>query len=230
MIYITGDTHGSPARLSRETMPFAERWTKRDSLIVCGDFGYLFTGGSKEELALRELSFRPYNILFVDGNRENFDLLAEYPTVQWKGGLAQRIRRNVYHLMRGQVYEIEGHTLFTMGGGYSIDQSRRYEGVDWWKAEMPTAEEYALARANLIRFGNDVDYVITHAAPLQVMRQIFGELEGERELNVFLQWVLENVSYKRWYFGHMHMDTPLENRLYAMFLSVRELPTGNLVW
>ena len=59
MIYITGDTHGSPARLSRESMPFAERWTKRDTLIVCGDFGYLFTGGPKEELALRELSFPP---------------------------------------------------------------------------------------------------------------------------------------------------------------------------
>ena len=87
MIYITGDTHGSPARLSRESMPFAERWTKRDTLIVCGDFGYLFTGGPKEELTLRELSFRPYTILFIDGNRENFDLLGAYPPAPWKGGM-----------------------------------------------------------------------------------------------------------------------------------------------
>ena len=230
MIYITGDTHGSPARLSRETMPFAERWTKRDTLIVCGDFGYLFTGGPREELALRELSFRPYNILFVDGNRENYDLLDTYQPVPWKGGMARRIRRNIYHLTRGQVFEIEGHTLFTMGGGYSIDQSRRYEGVDWWKREMPSREDYATARKNLNRYGNDVDYIITHAAPEKVMKQVFGDHDGERELNDFLQWTMDNVSYKRWFFGHLHMDAPLDNRLYAMFLSVRELTTGNIVW
>ena len=96
MIYITGDTHGSQARLSRETMPFADRWTKRDTLIICGDFGYLFNGGPKEELALRELSFRPYTIAFVDGNHENYNLLANYPAIAWRGGMARRIRRNVW--------------------------------------------------------------------------------------------------------------------------------------
>lgn len=230
MIYITGDTHGSPARLSRETMPFADRWTKRDTLIVCGDFGYLFAGGAREELALRELSFRPYTILFVDGNHENFHLLNTYPPVRWKGGMARRIRRNIYHLMRGQVFELEGNTLFTMGGGYSIDRLRRYEGVDWWREEMPSPEEYALARRNLAFHDMDVDYIVTHAAPEKVMDQIFRDHEGERELNDFLQWVMDHTNYKRWFFGHLHMDTQMENRMYAMFLSVRELTTGNLVW
>jgi len=230
MIYITGDTHGSPARLSRESMPFAERWTKRDTLIVCGDFGYLFTGGPKEELTLRELSFRPYTILFIDGNRENFDLLGAYPPAPWKGGMARRIRRNIYHLMRGQVYELEGHTFFTMGGGYSLDQSRRFEGVDWWPTEMPNAQEYALARENLARCDFDVDYILTHAAPETIMKQFFSAHEQEQELNAFLQWVMDHVAYKRWYFGHLHMDAPLDHRLYAMFLAVRELTTGNLVW
>ncbi len=230
MIYITGDTYGSPARLSKETMPFANRWTKKDTLIVCGDFGYLFYGGPREELTLRELSFRPYTIAFVDGNHENFNLLKECPLVTWRGGTARRVRRNIYQLMRGEVYEMEGHTLFTMGGGYSIDRSRRHEGVDWWPEEMPGAEEYANARRNLEKCDHHVDYVITHTAPLSVIGQIFGEYEGERELNLYLQQVLDTVSYKRWYFGHLHMDAPLDNNLYAMFLSVRELNTGNVLW
>lgn len=230
MIYITGDTHGSAARLSRETMPFAERWTKRDTLIVCGDFGYLFTGGPREELALRELSFRPYNIAFVDGNHENFDLLGGYPAMEWRGGQARRIRRNIYHLLRGQVYEMEGHTLFTMGGGYSIDHARRYEGVDWWPAEMPSPEEYTAARKALARCGNDVDYVVTHAAPERVMKQIYADHEGERELNEFFQWMVDNVTYKRWYFGHLHMDLAMDDHLYAVFTHVRELTTGNIMW
>ena len=100
MIYITGDTYGSPARLSKETMPFANRWTKKDTLIVCGDFGYLFYGGPREELILRELSFRPYAIAFVDGNHENFNLLKACPLVTWRGGTARRVRRNIYQLMQ----------------------------------------------------------------------------------------------------------------------------------
>jgi predicted phosphodiesterase len=230
MIYVTGDTHGSLARLSTDSMPFASRWTRKDTLIVCGDFGFLFSGGTREETALRELSFRPYTILFVDGNHENFGLLDTYKPIPWKGGMARRLRRNIYHLMRGQVFELEGHTVFTMGGGFSIDRSRRYKGVDWWPAEMPGPEEYAEARKNLEHCDHNVDYIITHTAPERVMLQIFGEHEGEKELNDFLEWVLTNVSYKRWYFGHLHMDAPLDNNLYAMFLSVRELTTGNLVW
>ena len=166
----------------------------------------------------------------MDGNHENFNLLNNIEPAPWKGGLARRIRRNVYHLMRGQIYEIEGHTIFTMGGGFSIDQSRRYEGVDWWRAEMPSEDEYALARENLARCDCDVDYILTHAAPEKVMKQFFSDHDGERKLNDFLQWVMDNVAYKRWYFGHLHMDAPLENRMYAMFLSVRELTTGNVVW
>jgi hypothetical protein len=230
MLYITGDTYGSPARLSKETMPFANRWTKKDFLIVCGDFGFLFAGGTREELALRELSFRPYTILFVDGNHENFNMLAACPIVHWKGGLARRVRRNIYQLLRGQVYEIEGKTIFTMGGACSIDRVRRHEGVDWWPEDMPSAQEYALARENLDKCSRNVDYVITHTAPETVMSQIYGEHECEKELNGFLQWVMDSVAYRRWFFGHLHMDAALENNLYAMFLSVREVETGNVVW
>ena len=230
MIYVTGDTYGSPARLGVEAMPFSSRWTKQDTLIICGDFGYLFNGNTREELTLRELSFRPYTILFVDGNHENFDMLGGYAPVRWKGGMARRIRRNVYHLMRGQVFELEGHTLFTMGGGCSIDRARRYEGVNWWPAEMPNAEEYQLARKRLLGCDRNVDYIITHTAPESVMRQVYGDHAGEQELNDFLQWVMDNVAYKHWYFGHLRMDAPLDSRMYAMFLAVRELTTGNIVW
>ena len=230
MIYVTGDTHGSPARLSKDSMPFADDWSRKDTLIVCGDFGYLFNGSSREELLLRELSFRPYNICFLDGNHENFDMLAQYEPTPWKGGMARKIRRNIYHLMRGQVYDLDGSRIFTKGGGDSIDKSRRYEGVDWWAAEMPSPEEYQTARRNLKACGMKADYILTHAAPESTMNQFFRDHEGERELNLFLQWVKDNVSYKRWYFGHLHMDAALEDNQYALFLSVRELTSGDLLW
>jgi hypothetical protein len=230
MIYVTGDTHGNPARLGADAMPFSRNWTKQDTLIVCGDFGYLFSGGPREEKTLRELSERPYTIAFTDGAHENFDMLAACPPAHWNGGVAGRVRRNIYHLQRGQVYKIEGHTVFAMGGGYSVDRARRDEGVDWWPAEMPSAEDYWRARRSLGHYGRKVDYIITHAAPESVMARITGDYEGERELNGFLQWVMDNVSYKRWYFGHLHMDVAMDNNLYAMFLGVRELTGGETVW
>lgn len=230
MIYITGDTHGMPVRLSLESMPFSQRWTKKDTLIVCGDFGYLMNGTTREELFFRELSFRPYTICFIDGNRDNHDMLKAYPVTQWQGGKVHRIRRNVFHLMRGEVFQLEGKRVFTMGGGYSVDKIRRFQGVDWWPEELPSEAEYQAAWRRLDEEGRKVDYILTHTAPLSVMEGLYPVCEEERPLNMFLDKVKREVSYKRWYFGHIHMDIALEHRMYAMFTTVRELESGNLVW
>lgn len=229
MIYVTGDTHGKQSRLSRDGMPFASDWGEDDYLIVCGDFGYLFNGTQREELFLRDLSFRPYTICFLDGNHENFTLLDALPVTTWKGGQVHKLRHNVIHLMRGQIYSICGRTIFTMGGGYSIDRYRRQEGSNWWPREMPSKEEYQEALRNLEKVNLRVDYVLTHAAPEQVMNLYLSDLDEERELNEFLDWIRRNVEYKRWYFGHVHMDDELVGGLTAIFMSYRELETGKII-
>ena len=48
-------------------------------------------------------------------------MLAELPTKEWHGGTAQFVRPSVIHLLRGQIYDIQGKTFFTMGGGSSHD-------------------------------------------------------------------------------------------------------------
>ena len=46
MIYFTGDTHGDKERLSK----FALKQLKSgDTLIVCGDFGFLWDESKKEK-------------------------------------------------------------------------------------------------------------------------------------------------------------------------------------
>ena len=57
----------------------------------------------------------------MDGNHENFDLLNAYPGKEWRGGRVHEVRPHVLHLMRGQVYVIDGLTWFTMGGAASHD-------------------------------------------------------------------------------------------------------------
>ncbi len=85
MIYITGDTHGEIGHFSKLVMDGEHKWTAKDTLIVCGDFGFIWHNPEDEEnyaedqKRLDTLAKKPYRILFVDGNHENFDLLYTYP-------------------------------------------------------------------------------------------------------------------------------------------------------
>ena len=46
MIYITGNTHGDIKRFETEQ---TKKFTSEDYLIICGDFGFIWNGGKKEE-------------------------------------------------------------------------------------------------------------------------------------------------------------------------------------
>ena len=127
MIYITGDTHGEFG-LRFNTTNFYEqnKMTKNDFLIICGDFGGIWDVGwesKREKHWLDWFEERSYTLLFIDGNHENFDRLNGYKEKEWNGGKVHEIRPHILHLMRGQVFEISGKTLFTFGGASSHDIS-----------------------------------------------------------------------------------------------------------
>lgn len=81
--------------------------TRDDYVIVCGDFG-VWHPDNTEKWWFRWLSEKNFTLLFVDGNHENFDRLYsdEFEIVDFHGGKAHRICENVYHLMRGYVFEL----------------------------------------------------------------------------------------------------------------------------
>ena len=106
MIYITGDTHADFSRLYQA--PFShiderEQGADPHYVIICGDFGGVWNESVQQTAELDKLNDRPFTTLFLDGNHENFDLLATYPEENWHGGKVQVIRKNVLHLMRGQI-------------------------------------------------------------------------------------------------------------------------------
>ena len=102
-IFITGDTHGDFTRFKKEVFYEQAELTKEDCAIICGDFGGIWDGSANERYWLDWLEQKTFTTLFVSGNHENFDLLAEYPVEDWCGGKVQRIRPSVIHLMRGQI-------------------------------------------------------------------------------------------------------------------------------
>lgn len=104
MIYITGDCHREYRRFNTQNFPEQKEMTKEDYVIVCGDFGgvWSFEKEDKEEKHLLDwLEEKPFTTLYVDGNHENFDRLYGYPIENWQGGKVHKIRPSVLHLMRG---------------------------------------------------------------------------------------------------------------------------------
>ncbi len=226
MIYITGDTHGRIEQICGNEALSALR--EGDHLIVCGDFGFVFeTHGTMSFFAeyedIQRLEALPYNVLFVDGNHENFERLNSYPEEIWNGGRVHRIGKNILHLMRGQVFEIEGKRIFTMGGAHSIDKYVRTEGISWWCDEIPNEKELAEAKENLAKYGNTVDCVITHTAPSNFAAALgFDISDDEMPLTELLDWMLENITFRRWYFGHFHTDRRIDDSAFAMFNCVEQ--------
>jgi len=237
MIYITGDTHGNQYKWVEQIEPVL---SSGDMIIVNGDFGIGFWNGRywSEEAFFDFISEQEYTVLFVDGNHENFDKLNSYPVEMWNSGKVHKIRHNLMHLMRGEVYCIDGITIFAFGGGYSIDKYRRQENISWWPQEMPSEEEYRNAEQNLKKVNDQVDYIITHTAPsesvyyLSTIRRlgIKNDVSEERPLTAFLDDIQRRVSYRHWYFGHFHVDAELWRNQTAMLNTVRELESGKAVY
>ncbi len=228
MIYVTGDTHKLhdfvKLRIFAEKNP---QLTKDDYVIIAGDFVAVWNEQTLEQ-DLKPYEELPFTVLFVDGNHENFALLNSYPVSRWNGGKVHMVRSDIIHLMRGQVFEIEGKTIFTFGGATSTDKHFRSEGVSWWKEEMPSYEELDEGIANLKRYGNKVDCIITHSCGERAL--MYPPMStrtfqtGRYPENQMLAYFEDIVDYKKWYFGHYHMDGRLNDKMTVLYQNV--VPLG----
>ena len=235
-IFVTGDTHGmlDIYHILPDSFNQADELTRDDYLIVAGDCGVLFYPEMADnQKVLKIVSELPYTLLWVDGNHENFDLIEQYPLEQWNGGLIQKISENCFHLMRGNYYTIDGTSIFAFGGGISIDRKWRREHVSWWPQELPNTQEYDLGLDNLKKHQNKVDCIITHAAPISVMKGIFGgtgfsfeEGKGEIPLDTYLEELKNTIDYKQWYLGHLHKDdeeTFKNERITLLYQDIKQI-------
>lgn len=147
------------------------------------------------------------------------------------------------HLMRGQVFTINGKTFFTFGGAQSHDISDgiletddpriakwqydyckmfRINHISWWQEELPSQKEMDEGIENLAKYDNKVDYIITHCPPtktLDVMnmsRGFFDKLKSDR-LTDYLQEIQENIQYGEWYCGHMHENNRYKDDITVLY-------------
>ena len=225
-IFITGDIHGYPIRLADENLDKKLiSFGKSDKLIICGDFGLPWYNDEEDFQCLEWLSKRPFEILFIDGNHENFDLLNSFPTEKRYGGQVHKIRDNVYHLMRGEVYVIEDRSFFAFGGASSYDKNLRERHISWWAEEVFNKEEKENAFSNLDRVGFAVDYVITHTAPQRFVEPLLVHLQDVSSCPVatFLEELSYKINWGKWYFGHFHIDRSIDDKITCLYEQIEKL-------
>lgn len=243
--FVTGDTHGEidTGKLSNRNFTTHKELTKDDYLIITGDFGCCWYGDKNiettnpgYEVPPRHRTFvgkdyymldwyqsKNFTTLFVDGNHENHKLLNTFPVEEWNGGLVHRIRPTVIHLMRGQVYTIDGKKFFAMGGAKSSDIERRTPDASWWEEELPSEEEIQTAIANLDKHNWKVDYVITHCCGNTMLNKFDTRHYKTDVLTDFLEEIDQKLDYKMWYFGHHHIDEQLDDKHKALYRDIVEI-------
>ncbi len=277
-IYVTGDTHGSKSlgrhsvdgfipRLNPQNFPEQQTMTKEDVVVICGDFGGVWStsrftfehhGESAEEsYALNWLNERPFTTVFVPGNHENYDRLTGiknekllqswmyhqmpdedkrsfrngYPKGRWCGGPVRILRESVLMLEDG-VFEINGRRCFVYGGANSHDISAgilhpenyateaefkkayagmhglfRVAGISWWNQERSSKEREESALAVLEQYDRTVDFVFSHTCSSSDL-MLCGRGDVHR-INQFLEQLQEKLTYRHWFFGHLHENYDL---------------------
>lgn len=214
-------------------------------MIVCGDFG-LWHDNKTERWWLNWLEEKNFTILFVDGNHENFDrLYSEFEVVDFHGGKAHKIRENIYHLMRGYVFDLCDKKFFAFGGASSHDiddgildrkdfqsdrelvneynrrtrrgKMLRINHVSWWKEEMPSPEEMAFGLKKLNDNKNDVDFIVSHCAPSHVAASISAGTYKPDMLTNYFETISQTVNFKKWFFGHYHNDIAVDDKFILLY-------------
>ena len=218
-IYISGDTHGIQdagklARIRKDDI------SEDDYIIICGDCGVLWHEDFTKEFVEFFESLKA-TVLFIDGNHENYDMLNALPVVEILGGKAHKVSERIYHLLRGEIFTIGGRTFLAFGGADSHDKVFRIPHKSWWKEERITEQNTLDATNNLQKYGNKVDYVLTHSPSPKFKEKIIDELvQCGEEIPYYLrdkllkntpsEWQIDKlekiVEYRAWFSGHLHAD------------------------
>lgn len=195
MIYFISDLHGG------EFMAGLEKYVsvaqKDDLLVILGDIGINFEKTEENRRFTEYFESLDINVAFLDGNHENHPYIASFPEDTWCGAKVHRISKNIVHLIRGNVYEIEGKSFLVMGGCKSSPKWKEM-GL-WFEGEEPSDAELSLAYYNLEKYGGKIDYILTH----KYFRER-PEPSPRLTLEGLQNYIDDNVTYRHWYSGHWH--------------------------
>ena len=192
--------------------------TKEDILVIMGDAGFVWCNGPTEHFWLDFLDNKPWTTFCVLGNHENYDMIEQFPTTTFGGEEVYQVSKSVFYAKTGRIYDLCGKKCLVINGADSHDifvDGKRYHTphVSWWEQEQITEEDIEVAKANLQKYNNTVDFVFSHTGGQEVCNFLgFKPTISDNRLTR----ILDGVIYKKAFCGHYHKDmvTPTARILY----------------
>ena len=145
---------------------------------------------------------------------------------------------NCYHLMRGEMYSIEGRKFLAFGGADSIDKDMRTPYVSWWPQEIPSISEYRHALDTLKRNEWKFDYLLTHTCSDEMAVKMFGYEDIIPDpTGKMITSLIESIhgnggGFSRHFFGHHHMMASFYSEKYdsmCLYEEILCLDSGEIV-
>lgn len=205
MIAFLGDIHGDAHSLRARVRDAYERGAT--ALVQVGDFG-VYPSTMADLMDVAEAS--PIPIYFIDGNHEDYRMIAAFPSSEPK-----ELSAGLTYVPRGVVVDIGGVRIGFLGGAGSIDYSYRTAGRDWWPSEEQV-KDFEVDR--LIESG-PVDVLVTHTPPRSLIDRFFdtspiAAANARRMFGAAPDWTDRSADkvQRAWdalgrpqlYCGHMH--------------------------
>ena len=157
------------------------------SSIQVGDFGWGFPNEDPTTMDRLDKTMTAGGHRWVRGNHDNPD------------------KPNPHRIPDGSFDE--SLNLFALGGAYSIDQSERTDGVDWWHNEELSIVE--LNAALDLYEEKKPRFVVTHDGPVDILYQMFpwfcnNDNIGSGRTRQAYDAMLEIHRPELYIFGHWH--------------------------
>ena len=124
---------------------------------------------------------------------------------------------NIRYFMDGGEYNINGHSVLTIGGAYSVDKYWRLQRAaaagqsfsGWFKDEQLTQEEMDVITAKVI--DKEFDFVFTHTCPFSweptdLFLGCVDQSTVETGMELWMDELRKHIGFGVWCFGHFHAD------------------------
>ena len=210
MIYFTGDMHGEYKRFKDKKI---KQLKKDDVLVICGDFGFVWSGDKKEQKILQKIGKRTHITLFVPGANVNFDLIAQYEDCTLFGGKVKHIQGNLYAAVTGQIYQTGSGKMVCFGGGMEYD-----EWMDMEPKEGQMPDILLLNQVLEEMKKQHIDYIASYRAPESIDGIMCrGAIKNGDYYAAFLERVERQVDFGSWYFGRYHRDRRISPKFCAVY-------------
>ena len=168
---------------------------------------------------LMELEAELGTKLFARGRKKRRMALTEAGSrLRWQAEEILALADKTLASFQGGTEEVAGEVA--IGGGESREYDLRDGAKTWWEEEMPSAGEMTQGLETLAAAGNQVDFILTHEPSARARGYLAGRNDRLDGVNVYLNRVEEIASYKRWFFGSLHMDKTMSKQHVAVFQTV----------